>query len=43
MRTTSNEGSNGSDSGKVRWAVLLWALGVPLPLVLLFLVFRGCA
>ncbi len=28
--------------GKVRPAVLLWALGVPLPIVLLILVIRGC-
>lgn len=28
--------------GKVRTAVLLWALGVPLPLVLIFLLIRGC-
>lgn len=30
-------------SGKVRPALLLWALGVPIPLVLLFLLIRGCA
>lgn len=29
-------------SGKVRMGILLWALGVPLPLVLLFLLVRGC-
>ncbi len=29
-------------SAKVRWAVLLWAIGVPLPLVLLFVLIRGC-
>ncbi len=28
--------------GKVRMAVLLWALGIPIPLVLLFLLIRGC-
>ncbi len=32
-----------ANAGRVRWAVLMWALGVPLPLVLLFLLFRGCA
>jgi hypothetical protein len=32
-----------SESGKVKPMVLLWALGVPLPLVLLILLFtRGC-
>lgn len=32
-----------SESGKVRPAVLLWALGVPIPIVLLILLFsRGC-
>lgn len=29
-------------SGKVRMGILLWALGVPIPLVLLFLLVRGC-
>jgi hypothetical protein len=36
-----SERSN-DESGKVRTGVLLWALGVPLPLILLFLLFRGC-
>lgn len=31
-----------ADAGKVRTGVLLWALGVPLPLILLFVLFRGC-
>jgi hypothetical protein len=30
-------------AGKVRTGILLWALGIPLPLILLFLLFRGCA
>lgn len=29
-------------AGKIRPAILLWALGVPIPLVLLFLLIRGC-
>lgn len=29
-------------AGKVRTAILLWALGVPIPLVLLFVAIRGC-
>ena len=28
-------------AGKVEW-ILLWALGVPIPLLLLFFVMRGC-
>jgi hypothetical protein len=32
-----------SESGKVRPMILLWALGVPIPLILLILLFtRGC-
>lgn len=32
-----------SESGKVKPAILLWALGVPLPIVLLIVLFtRGC-
>ena len=31
-----------SRAGKVRPAILLWALGVPIPLVLLFVAIRGC-
>lgn len=28
--------------GKVRTGILLWALGIPLPLILLFVLLRGC-
>lgn len=28
--------------GKVRPAILLWALGVPIPLILLILLLRSC-
>jgi hypothetical protein len=28
--------------GKVKPALLLWALGVPLPIVLIVLLLRGC-
>lgn len=35
-------GTTPSASGKVRPAILLWALGTPLSLVLLFVVIRGC-
>lgn len=30
-------------SGKMRTGILLWALGIPIPLVLLFVLLRGCA
>ena len=29
-------------SGKVRPAILLWALGVPIPFILVFFLIRGC-
>ena len=31
------------EAGKVRMGILMWALGIPLPIILLFLLFRGCA
>ena len=31
----------GSDSGKIGW-ILLWAIGIPIPLLLIFFVIRGC-
>jgi hypothetical protein len=33
---------SGARSGKVRPAILLWALGVPIPIVLILLLIRGC-
>jgi len=30
-------------AGKVKMGILLWALGIPIPFVLLFLLIRGCA
>jgi len=32
-----------SRRGKVRPAILLWALGVPIPLVIIFLLLRSCS
>jgi hypothetical protein len=32
---------NQTESGKIGW-VLLWLLGVPLPILLLIYVLRGC-
>lgn len=34
--------SMSSKAGKVRPGILLWALGVPIPLILLFWLMRGC-
>lgn len=31
-----------SRTGKARTGILLWLLGVPLPLILLFFLMRGC-
>lgn len=28
--------------GKARTAALLWLIGIPLPLILLFFLFKGC-
>jgi hypothetical protein len=30
-------------AGKVRTGILLWALGVPLPLILIIWMVKGCA
>jgi hypothetical protein len=32
-----------SRPGRVRPMILLWALGVPLPIILIILLIRGCA
>lgn len=29
--------------GRVNWTVLLWAIGVPLPIVLIVALMRGCS
>ena len=31
-----------SRPGRIRPAILLWALGVPIPLIVLFFLIRGC-
>lgn len=31
------------ESGEIKWAVLLWAIGVPLPIVLIVFLVRGCS
>lgn len=35
-------GTWGNRAGKVRPMILLWALGVPLPLILIIVLIRGC-
>ena len=35
--------SNPSRFGRVNWTVLLWAIGVPLPLLLIVALMRGCS
>lgn len=30
-------------SGKVSMGILMWALGVPIPLILIFMLVRGCS
>jgi len=32
-----------SRAGRVKPMILLWALGVPIPLILIILAIRGCA
>ena len=35
--------TNATEAGKVRPGILMWALGVPIPLIILILIFtRGC-
>jgi len=29
--------------GRVNWTILLWAIGVPIPLVLIVALMRGCS
>jgi hypothetical protein len=30
------------ESGKVRSGILLWALGVPIPIIIIIMLMRGC-
>lgn len=34
---------NNSESGRALPMLLLWLLGIPLPIILLIVLFRGCA
>lgn len=38
----TNTTSNTNESGRAHPMILLWALGIPLPIILLILLFRGC-
>lgn len=31
-----------SEKGRVKPLILMWALGIPLPIILIILLFRGC-
>ena len=44
MLSSQNDQSDQNDpeSGKVKAGILMWALGVPIPFILLFLLLRGC-
>lgn len=37
------QGGLGWRAGKVKWAILMWLLGIPLPIILIVLLVRGCA
>lgn len=40
MKTTCRY-RKGSESGKVGW-ILLWLLGIPIPILLILFLLRGC-
>lgn len=31
-----------NQSGRVGWAVLMWLIGIPLPIILIIFLLRGC-
>ena len=31
------------ESGAAKWGILLWLLGVPLPIILIIYLIRGCS
>ena len=39
----SRETTKQARGGRVNWTVLLWAIGVPLPIVLIVALMRGCS
>lgn len=42
QRQTEDQPLDLSRSGKIKYALVGWLLGLPLPIILLLLVFRGC-
>ncbi|MCR4292158.1 MAG: hypothetical protein NUV76_04685 [Candidatus Kuenenia sp.] len=43
MRKTNYLKRLKDEQGKVRWMILLWALGIPIPIILIIFLLRGCA
>ena len=41
-RIRRNDNRNMTRAGKVKYALLGWLIGLPLPIVILLLFFRGC-
>jgi hypothetical protein len=42
MRRLANDEPNISRAGKVKYALLGWLIGLPLPIVIILLFVRGC-
>ena len=42
MQAERKPGMDKRESGKVKPMILLWALGIPIPIILLLLLFKGC-
>lgn len=42
MNTPTNPESGNSESGKARYGILLWLLGIPLPIILIIFLITGC-
>lgn len=41
-RRSSRVRSNQSRSGKIKYGIFAWLIGLPLPIVILALFYRGC-
>jgi hypothetical protein len=41
--TTEKNPAPKARTGNVNWTILLWAIGVPLPIVLIVGLLRGCS
>ena len=42
LRTIHSRGGKTPKAGKVKYALLGWLIGLPLPIILILLFFRGC-